>query len=99
MLLMSIISSFTQRHAFHLVDPSVMPLASSISALTLTTGSVLYFHGYNLGLQTTLFGFFSVLTCMFIWWRDIVREGTLEGYHTNIVQLGLRYAVILFIVS
>lgn len=92
-------SKLTQRHAYHLVDPSAMPLLSSISALALTTGSVMYFHGYQLGLTTTLFGLFSTLTCMFIWWRDIVREGTLEGHHTNIVQLGLRYGVILFIVS
>ena len=96
---MSFFSTLSQRHAFHLVDPSVMPLLSSISALTLTTGSVMYFHGYSFGLPTTLFGFFSILLSMFIWWRDIVREGTLEGCHTNIVQLGLRYGVILFIVS
>lgn len=96
---MFISSKTTQRHAFHLVDPSVMPLLSSLSALTLTAGSVLFFHGFSLGLQTTFFGFFSILLCMFIWWRDIVREGTLEGHHTNIVQLGLRYGVILFIVS
>jgi cytochrome c oxidase subunit 3 len=92
-------SFFSQRHAFHLVDPSVMPLLTALSALTLTTGSAMYFHGYILGLQTTLFGFLSVLCCMFLWWRDVVREGTLEGHHTNIVQLGLRYGVILFIVS
>jgi len=97
--LMSFISQFSQRHAFHLVDPSVMPLISAISALTLTTGSVMYFHGYSFGLFTTLFGFLAILSCMFVWWRDIVREGTLEGQHTNIVQLGLRYGMILFIVS
>lgn len=92
-------SIYAQRHAFHLVDPSVMPLLSSISALTLTTGSVLYFHGYSLGLQTTIFGLIGVLASMTLWWRDVVREGTLEGHHTNIVQLGLRYGMILFIVS
>jgi heme/copper-type cytochrome/quinol oxidase subunit 3 len=92
-------SLYTQRHAFHLVDPSIMPFITALSALTLTSGSVMYFHGYTLGLETTFFGFFSVLSCMFLWWRDIVREGTLEGCHTNIVQLGLRYGVILFIVS
>jgi len=92
-------SSLTQRHAFHLVDPSVMPLLSSLSALSLTSGSVLFFHGYSLGLQMTLFGFLSVILSMFLWWRDIVREATLEGYHTNIVQLGMRYGTILFIVS
>jgi cytochrome c oxidase subunit III len=59
-------SAYSQRHAFHLVDPSIMPLISSLSALTLTTGSVMFFHGYSLGLSTTLFGFFGVLTCMFL---------------------------------
>jgi len=63
---MTFLSSFTQRHAFHLVDPSVMPLVSATSALTLTTGSVLYFHGYQFGLQTTFFGFFSLLSCFYL---------------------------------
>lgn len=61
--------------------------------------SVLYFHGYAYGLEATFLGLFSVWLCMYIWWRDIVRESTLEGNHTNIVQLGLRYGMILFIVS
>jgi heme/copper-type cytochrome/quinol oxidase subunit 3 len=59
----------------------------------------MYFHAYAFGVQTMLFGFVSVLLCMFLWWRDIVRESYLEGAHTNIVQLGLRYGMILFIVS
>ena len=92
-------SLYTQRHAFHLVDPSILPLISAISALCLTLSSVLYFHGYSGGFESTLFGLIGVLSCMFLWWRDIVREGTLEGCHTNIVQLGLRYGMILFIVS
>jgi cytochrome c oxidase subunit 3 len=92
-------SFFTQRHAFHLVDPSVLPLLTSMSALCLTTGSVLYFHGYQFGLESTFFGLFCVCLCFFIWWRDIVRESTFEGHHTNIVQLGLRYGMLLFIVS
>ena len=92
-------SFYTQRHAFHLVDPSIMPLLSSLSALCLTLGSVLYFHGYSGGFESTVFGLVSVLLCMFVWWRDIVRESTFEGCHTNIVQLGLRYGMLLFIVS
>lgn len=36
---------------------------------------------------------------MFVWWRDVIRESTLEGHHTKVVQLGLRYGFILFIVS
>jgi heme/copper-type cytochrome/quinol oxidase subunit 3 len=90
---------YMQRHAFHLVDPSIMPLLSSMSCLTTALGAVLYFHGYVAGFQIQMFGLFSVVACMGFWWRDVVREGTLEGCHTNIVQLGLRYGMILFIVS
>ncbi|KAH0988294.1 hypothetical protein GBA52_015471 [Prunus armeniaca] len=36
---------------------------------------------------------------MFVWWRDVLRESTLEGHHTKVVQLGLRYGFIPFIVS
>ena len=89
----------TQRHAFHLVDSSAMPLLSSLSAFTLTFGGVMYFHGYEYGYLILLLGFFSTTGSMFLWWRDVVRESTLEGHHTNVVQLGLRYGIILFIVS
>jgi multisubunit Na+/H+ antiporter MnhG subunit len=65
-LLMTFPSFYTQRHAFHLVDPSILPFLTSISALCLTLGSVLYFHGYTGGLESTLFGLVCVLICMFV---------------------------------
>jgi hypothetical protein len=89
----------TQRHAFHLVDSSFAPFLTAFSALTTASGAIFYFHGFFFGIETIFFGFFGVLFCTFLWWRDVVREGTLEGCHTNIVQLGLRYGMILFIVS
>lgn len=92
-------SFFTQRHAFHLVDVSIMPLVTSVSAMTTTIGGVLFFHGFTVGYSTLVVGFFSLLICMFLWWRDVTLEGTFEGVHTNIVQLGLRYGMILFIAS
>lgn len=33
------------------------------------------------------------------WWRDVIRESTFLGYHTSVVQKGLRLGMILFIVS
>jgi heme/copper-type cytochrome/quinol oxidase subunit 3 len=56
-------------------------------------------HGHFLGFETFIFGFIAVALCMALWWRDVVSEATFEGHHTNIVQLGLRYGMILFIVS
>jgi hypothetical protein len=59
-------SFLSQRHAFHLVDPSALPLLTSIGALSLTLGSVLFFHGYKNGLESTFFGLFCILLCMFL---------------------------------
>ncbi|KAL2937229.1 Cytochrome c oxidase subunit 3 [Bienertia sinuspersici] len=36
---------------------------------------------------------------MFVRWRDVLRESTLEEHHTKVTQLGLRHGFILFIVS
>lgn len=33
------------------------------------------------------------------WWRDIRREGAIQGIHTSIVELGLRWGIALFIIS
>lgn len=92
-------ASGVQRHPFHLVDPSPWPLLASTAALTLTVGMVMYMHGYSGGLQTLQLGFVTLLYVMAIWWRDVVREATYEGHHTMTVQLGLRYGMLLFIVS
>ena len=88
-----------QKHPFHLVDPSPWPLLTSLAALVMTSGGVMWFHNYSGGGYTLFFGFLFVLGNMYVWWRDIVREGTFEGQHTNMVQLGLRMGMILFIVS
>lgn len=33
------------------------------------------------------------------WWRDVTREGALQGFHTGLVVSGLRWGIILFITS
>ncbi len=93
------ISNINQKHPFHLVDPSPHPFVASLGGLGLTFGGVLYFHGYVGGKFLMFFGFFTIIFIMFVWWRDIIREGTYEGQHTQIVQVGLRMGMILFIVS
>ena len=58
----------------------------------------MWFHGYSLGGWTLAFGGTGVLFNMYVWWRDITREATFEGWHTNMVQLGMR-GMMLFICS
>jgi len=88
-----------EQHSFHLVDPSPWPLVAAFSALMLTFGGVLHMHGYVGGSFLWRFGFLMILFMMFCWWRDIIREGTLEGQHTSTVQSGLKMGMLLFIVS
>jgi len=88
-----------QRHPFHLVDPSPWPFLGAMGAFGLTFGCVMYMHNYSGGFFLFMFGFFTILYTMYIWWRDIIREGTFEGQHTYAVQQGLRQGVLLFIVS
>jgi cytochrome c oxidase subunit 3 len=87
-----------QQHSFHLVDPSPWPLYSAISALMITFGGVLYMHGYSSAILLKL-GFLMLLLMMYCWWSDVIREGTFEGQHTALVQTGLKYGMLLFIVS
>nr|QZZ18207.1 cytochrome c oxidase subunit III [Burara oedipodea] len=84
-------------HPYHLVDYSPWPLTGAIGVLTLVTGLVKWFHNFNMNLL--ILGYIIVLLTMYQWWRDICREGTLQGKHTILVSKGLRWGMILFIVS
>ena len=88
--------SHAKHHDYHLVDPSPWPLLSSISVLLMTIGAVQYFHSSSPWIL--LVGTVGVLYCMLGWWRDVVIEGQ-NGDHTPVVQLHLRYGMILFIAS
>jgi len=85
------------RHPFHLVDESPWPIFSSIGAFILTIGITKWFHTSNPDLF--LLGFLLLLMIIIQWWRDVVSEGSFQGLHTAIVELGLRWGIILFIVS
>ena len=89
----------TQKHPFHLVDPSPWPLVVSIAVGSLVTNSVFYFYNYSFSFGLLMFSFALVVLAAVFWWRDVIRESTFEGQHTSVVQLSLRFGVILFIVS
>ncbi|KAB5561272.1 hypothetical protein DKX38_006229 [Salix brachista] len=80
-------------------DPSPWPISGSLGALATTVGGVMYMHSFQGGATLLSLGLLFILYTMFVWWRDVLRESTLEGHHTKVVQLGLRYGFILFIVS
>lgn len=84
-------------HPYHLVDYRPWPLTGSIGAITITSGIVLWFQKGEIYLLSL--GILINLLTIFQWWRDIVREGTFQGKHTNKVVKGLKLGIILFIVS
>lgn len=84
-------------HPYHLVDYSPWPLTGAIGVLTLVTGIIKWFHNFNINLL--ILGYIITLITIYQWWRDICREGTIQGKHTILVSKGLRWGIILFIVS
>jgi cytochrome c oxidase subunit 3 len=87
-----------KNHPYHILPPSIWPFVGSMSALLLTGGGVLWMHDNPAGVYITALGFIGVLVTMFSWWADVIREAN-AGDHTPIVQLHLRYGMILFIAS
>ncbi|PKQ06601.1 MAG: cytochrome c oxidase subunit 3 [Alphaproteobacteria bacterium HGW-Alphaproteobacteria-11] len=85
-----------KHHDYHLVDPSAWPIVGAIGAFILAIGAVTWMHGSPA--WAMLIGFAIVFYTMFGWWRDVVREAH-KGDHTPVVQLHLRYGMILFIAS
>ena len=93
-----------QKHPYHLVDPSPWPIVGSIAAFLLAMGAIFYMHPSMVGLKSPALWLFIpgvvlVGYTMFMWWRDVVKEAEYQGHHTKVVQLGLRYGMILFIAS
>nr|WEV93846.1 cytochrome c oxidase subunit III [Patania chlorophanta] len=84
-------------HPYHLVDYSPWPLTGAIGVMILVTGMIKWFHNFNMNLL--MLGYIIIIMTMYQWWRDICREGTLQGKHTILVTKGLRWGMILFIIS
>ncbi len=89
----------TTLHPYHIVDPSPWPLVVAFGAFFMLFGLTLYAHGFNVGFSLFVVGFLATFVNAGLWWRDIIREGTFEGAHTIPVQHGLRFGMVLFIVS
>nr|QYK91440.1 cytochrome c oxidase subunit III [Tarbinskiellus portentosus]DAZ85807.1 TPA_asm: cytochrome c oxidase subunit 3 [Tarbinskiellus portentosus] len=86
-----------QNHPFHLVNMSPWPITGAIGAMTIAAGLIMMFHQYKFTIL--MLGVLITILTMIQWWRDITREGTFQGLHTSVVNMGLRWGMILFIVS
>ncbi len=85
-----------KNHDYHILPPSAWPLIGSASAFVMLFGAVLWMH--DSGPWIFLAGFVGVLYTMFGWWSEVIAESRV-GDHTPVVQIGLKYGFILFIMS
>ena len=96
------------KHDYHLVNPSPWPAVGAIGVLGLALGLVVLMRGLSpdetnfiLGKgHWTIFAIGAVImtfTCVG-WWSDVIQESR-QGDHTPVVDIGLRYGMILFIAS
>lgn len=93
------------KHSYHLVNPSPWPVVGSLSLFVMALGGVVWMKGLTeTGLlakgDAIIFaiGFAGVLGTMIGWWGDVIKEGR-QGHHTEVVDIHLRYGMILFIAS
>ena len=87
-----------KNHEYHILPPDIWPLIASISALTFTSGMVLYMHKMDNAWLVLGLGIAGLIATFFSWFSNIVKEAQ-AGDHTPVVQLHLRYGMILFIAS
>jgi cytochrome c oxidase subunit 3 len=100
-------------HDYHLVDPSPWPFAAAVSALVSAVGLIMWMKSMRIGavadgpLKTEgmaigplVFGvgMIALIYVAWAWWADVVKEAE-TGAHSPVVQLHLRYGMILFIAS
>ena len=87
-----------KNHEYHVLPPDIWPLIASVSALLLTTGGVLYMHDMPGKWLVFGLGIAGMLATFYCWFAKVVAEAQ-AGDHTPVVQLHLRYGMILFIAS
>lgn len=99
--------SHANQHDYHLVDPSPWPILGGLSAFITAVGLIIWMRSMGggeglFGLQgpyVFIVGAICIAAIMFVWWRDVIAEAEHQGHHTPVVQLHLRYGMILFIAS
>ena len=89
-----------KNHDYHILPPSITPILGSFSALTMFFGLVMWMHPEQFSFGSLVFGIglIGVLYTFYAWWADVVTEAH-AGDHTPVVQLHLRYGMIMFIAS
>lgn len=87
------------RHEYQSIELSPWPIRGGISALLMASGLIIWIYQMmSPAWIVWALGALGVAGTMVGWWRDVIREAE-DHEHTPVVQLSLRYGMILFICS
>lgn len=84
-------------HPYHLVTLRPWPINVSFRLIIILRGVLILFNNFNINL--ILIGLLLTILNLIQWWRDVIRERTIQGFHTLKVILGLQNGILLFILS
>ncbi len=89
-----------KNHDYHILPPSIWPLMGAVSGAIMLIGIVFWASPQleNNNPWVFFIGLAGVLYVMYAWWSEVVVESH-GGDHTPVVQIGLRFGVVLFIMS
>nr|YP_009987497.1 cytochrome c oxidase subunit III [Bambusiphaga furca]QBZ37957.1 cytochrome c oxidase subunit III [Bambusiphaga furca] len=86
-----------KNHPFHLVTNSPWPLLMSFSIMNFLMSTVMLFNQKKV--EFLMFSTILLMLNLYQWWRDVKRESSLKGDHTNIVKKMIKMGMIMFILS
>jgi cytochrome c oxidase subunit 3 len=87
-----------KNHDYHILPPDIWPLIAALAVLTSTSGLVLVMHDLPGHWPVFGLGIGLLLLTFYVWFSKVVQEAE-AGHHTPVVQLHMRYGMILFIAS
>jgi cytochrome c oxidase subunit 3 len=90
------------KHDYHLVKPSPWPLLGALALGLMALGGAGYMKGLWFVAQGAgwgpLPGLVALIFVLIGWWGDVLKESR-GGDHKEVVQISLRYGMVLFIAS
>lgn len=80
---------------FHIVNFSPWPMIICVIRFFVFSSLVVWIKKFVL--LNLLISFLFIIFIMLVWWRDVIRESLLQGFHTLNVQTNLKIRILLFI--
>jgi cytochrome c oxidase subunit 3 len=84
---------------FHIVRPSPWPIVMSLSLLVFTLSIAALLQNYQFSLTAVLLGAGLICLTFFFWFKDVNKESCYLGFHTSLVQTGIKFGFYLFVIS